>query len=133
MQAREQALVIELVSESGGVVQDLNGLQAYIAGIQQGLQQRELEGLAAITPEPNSYAATNKAAAMSKVLRRKQLWASTGKALALQGTQDSHGTALTGDEAAEALAQHWGGAFAPRDGDEGSWQHLQAFVQQAPR
>ena len=65
--------------------------------------------------------------------RRGKLWKATGKAISLQGIMSEDGQALTGDEAAEALASHWGKVFEEKPGNADTFEQFLPFVQTAPR
>ena len=56
----------------------------------------------------NTTSSKTKSDAMQKITHSKNLWAATGKAIALQGISGVGGETLSGDEAAHALAEHWG-------------------------
>ena len=69
---------------------------------------------------------------MKKVDRRGKLWKATGKSMPLQGIVGKDGAVLSGDDAAEALAEHWGLSFAANPGDENTFMQFANYIQPAP-
>ena len=64
---------------------DFPRLQNHIKQLQQDLHQKWLNDVASVPAEAISSAATSKAETMKKLMQRKRLWGSTGKAISLQG------------------------------------------------
>ena len=81
----------EVVDTSSHKVTDLKWLQEHIRQLQQELHKQWMNDAAAMPTEANSTAATAKTKAMQRLMARKRLWDSTGKAISLQGIRGSQG------------------------------------------